>query len=120
LKTKSPFGCCNSWAYNVAPLVKFKNASGLVEERIIDPSLFPDALVALATWRAGCNNTTCSSTGVVTRFANASSDIYYRSPTGKTLTYDYNYINTNCVLTKYRNLTGCSPSPSPSTSSCGR
>jgi hypothetical protein len=36
--------CCVSWVYHVAILVSFKNASGVVEKRIIDPSWYQPVL----------------------------------------------------------------------------
>ncbi len=119
LSAKSPsVGCCIWWVYHVAVLVKFKNANGVTVERIIDPSLFPSGPVSPLTWRNACQNTECSTTPSITSFTNTSSDIYYRSPTGFLL-YDNNYVNTDCVLTTFKSLSGCSPSQAPSTSSCG-
>lgn len=109
--------CCVSWGYHVAVLVQFKNASGVIEERIIDPSLFPSGPVLPLTWRNACKNTSCG-TASITSFANAPGNVYYRNSTGSVL-YDNNYVNTNCVLTTFKNLSGCSPSPAPSTSACG-
>lgn len=109
--------CCVSWVYHVAILVSFKNASGVVEKRIIDPSLFSSGPVTDAAWRAACTNTSCGSASV-SSFANTAGNVYYRSPAGSLL-YDNNYVNTNCVLTTFSSLSGCSPSPAPSVSHCG-
>ncbi|MDG4651186.1 protein-glutamine glutaminase [Chryseobacterium arthrosphaerae] len=109
--------CCVSWVYHVAILVSFKNASGVVEKRIIDPSLFSSGPVTDTAWRAACTNTSCGSASV-SSYANTAGNVYYRSPSGSLL-YDNNYVNTNCVLTKFSGLSGCSPSPAPSVSSCG-
>ncbi|UEQ76662.1 protein-glutamine glutaminase [Chryseobacterium arthrosphaerae] len=109
--------CCVSWVYHVAILVSFKNASGVVEKRIIDPSLFSSGPVTDTAWRAACTNTSCGSASV-SSYANTAGNVYYRSPSGSLL-YDNNYVNTNCVLTKFSALSGCSPSPAPSVSSCG-
>jgi Glutaminase len=110
--------CCVSWGYHVAILVEFKNASNVTEERIIDPSLFPSGPVLPLTWRNACKNSTCG-TASVTNYANVVSSIYYRNTTGSAVIYDNNFVNTNCVLTKFKNLSGCSPSPAPSVSTCG-
>jgi hypothetical protein len=110
--------CCVSWGYHVAVLVQFKNASNVTEERIIDPSLFPSGPVLPLTWRNACKNTSCG-TASITSYANSTSSIYYRNSTGTSVIYDNNYVNTNCVLTKFKNLSGCSPTPAPSVSTCG-
>ncbi|UKB85470.1 hypothetical protein LF887_07565 [Chryseobacterium sp. MEBOG06] len=109
--------CCVSWVYHVAILVSFKNASGVVEKRIIDPSLFSTGPVTDTAWRSACTNSTCGSTSV-SSFANTAGNVYYRSPSGSLL-YDNNYVNTNCVLTTFSSLSGCSPSPAPSVGHCG-
>ncbi|WP_123912756.1 protein-glutamine glutaminase [Chryseobacterium pennipullorum] len=109
--------CCVSWVYHVAILVSFKNASGVVEKRIIDPSLFSSGPVTDTAWRSACTNSTCGSTSV-SSFANTAGNVYYRSPAGS-LMYDNNYVNTNCVLTTFSSLSGCSPSPAPSVGHCG-
>ena len=110
--------CCVSWGYHVAVIVQFKNASNVTEERIIDPSVFPTGPVLPSTWRNACKNSSCG-TASISSYANCSSSIYYRNPNGSSVVYDNNFVNTNCVLTKYKNLSGCSPSPAPSISSCG-
>ncbi len=109
--------CCVSWGYHVAILVSFRNASGVVEKRIIDPSLFTSGPVTDTAWRNACVNTSCGSASA-SSYANTAGTVYYRSPSGSLL-YDNNYVNTNCVLTTFASLSGCSPSPAPSVSSCG-
>ncbi|MBB6369431.1 protein-glutamine glutaminase [Chryseobacterium shigense] len=109
--------CCVSWSYHVAILVSYKNASGVTEKRIIDPSLFSSGPVTDTAWRNACINTSCGSASV-SSYANTTGSVYYRSPSASYL-YDDNLINTNCVLTKFSLLSGCSPSPAPSVASCG-
>ncbi|MDH6253169.1 hypothetical protein M2347_002896 [Chryseobacterium sp. H1D6B] len=109
--------CCVAWSYHVAILVSFKNASGVTEKRIIDPSLFASGPVTDTAWRNACINSTCGSVSV-SSYANTAGTVYYRSPAGSLL-YDNNYINTNCVLTTFTSLSGCSPSPAPDVSACG-
>ncbi|MGU3377452.1 protein-glutamine glutaminase [Chryseobacterium sp. M5A1_1a] len=108
--------CCVSWVYHVAILVSFKNASGVVEKRIIDPSLNSTGPITDTAWRAACTNSTCGSTSV-SSFANTAGNVYYRSPSGSLL-YDDNLVNTNCTLTAFSALSGCS-APVPSTAHCG-
>jgi len=109
--------CCVAWSYHVALLVSFKNSAGVTEKRIIDPSLFSSGPVTDTAWRNACINTSCGSASV-SSYANTAGNVYYRSPSGSLL-YDNNYINTNCVLTTFSLLSGCSPSPAPDVSSCG-
>ncbi|KAA0130730.1 hypothetical protein FY557_00565 [Chryseobacterium sp. SN22] len=109
--------CCVSWGYHVAILVSFRNSSGTVEKRIIDPSLFTSGPVTDTAWRNACVNTSCGSASA-SSYANTAGTVYYRSPSGSLL-YDNNYVNTNCVLTTFASLSGCSPSPAPSVASCG-
>lgn len=108
--------CCVSWVYHVAILVSFKNASGVVEKRIIDPSLVSTGPITDTAWRAACTNTTCGSASV-SSFANTPGNVYYRNPAGSLL-YDNNLVNTNCTLTAFAALSGCS-APVPSTAHCG-
>ncbi|WP_123966687.1 protein-glutamine glutaminase [Chryseobacterium phosphatilyticum] len=108
--------CCVSWVYHVAVLVSFKNASGVVEKRIIDPSLNSTGPITDTAWRAACTNSTCGSTSV-SSFANTAGNVYYRSPSGSLL-YDNNLVNTNCTLTAFSALSGCT-TPTPSTAHCG-
>ncbi|AZB02110.1 hypothetical protein EG359_22050 [Chryseobacterium joostei] len=108
--------CCVSWVYHVAILVSFKNASGVVEKRIIDPSLNSTGPITDTAWRAACTNSTCGSTSV-SSFTNTAGNVYYRSPSGSLL-YDNNLVNTNCTLTAFSALSGCS-APVPSTAHCG-
>jgi hypothetical protein len=109
--------CCVGWSYHVAILVSFKNASGVTEKRIIDPSLFSSGPVTDTAWRNACINTSCGSASV-SSYVNTAGNVYYRSPSNSYL-YDNNLINTNCVLTKFGSLSGCSPSPAPDVSACG-
>jgi hypothetical protein len=109
--------CCVRWGYHVAVLVLFRNASGVTEERIFDPSLFT-APVTAATWRAACNNAVCGGTGSIIGWVNTLSTVYYRDFNNTVVLTDPNYINTNCVLTTFRNLSGCTPSPAPNVSGC--
>lgn len=107
--------CCVSWVYHVAILVSYKNASGVVEKRIFDPSLFPSGPVTDTVWRNACINTTCGS-AYVTSYANTAGNVYYRSPSNSYM-YDNSYANTNCVLTAFSSRSGCS-TPAPSISHC--
>lgn len=109
--------CCVSWGYHVAILVSFKNSSGNVEKRIIDPSLFTSGPVTDTAWRNACVNTSCGSASA-SSYANTAGNVYYRTPSG-TLLYDNSYVNTNCVLTTFSSLSGCSPSPAPNVDNCG-
>ena len=114
--TVSTGSCCVAWGYHVAPLVQFRNSSGKIEERIIDPSLFPSGPVTPSTWRNGCINTSCDRTASIIGYVTTPGDVYLRHPTAGTARYDNSYVSTNCILTAYRNYFGCNPSLPPSTS----
>jgi hypothetical protein len=111
--------CCVRWGYHVATLVQFVNASNKVEERIIDPSLFSSGPVTPLTWRNGCIRTSCNASAYVSQYVNMPGNVYYYNPSSGYTMYDTNYINTNCVLTIFKNLSGCSPSPAPNVGGCG-
>lgn len=98
--------CCVAWAFHVAILVSFKNASGVIEKRIIDPSLFSNGPVPDAVWRDACVNSLCGSSSV-SSFVNTAGDVYYRDPTGSLFLYDDHLISTNCTLNTYYPLSGC-------------
>ncbi|NAW51169.1 hypothetical protein GNY06_07195 [Elizabethkingia argentiflava] len=108
--------CCVSWNYHVAILVSYRNASGNIEKRIIDPSLFPNRPVTDQEWRDACTNSSCGGTSV-SSYANTPGDVYYRSRSGFQK-YDDDSVNTNCVLTIFSGLSGCYPSPAPSVRRC--
>ncbi|WP_306349775.1 protein-glutamine glutaminase [Flavobacterium sp. '19STA2R22 D10 B1'] len=109
--------CCVSWNYHVAVLVSFKNASGVKETRIIDPSLFSNGAVTEQEWRNACINQSCGSASITT-FANAPSNVFYRNSNGKGVIYDKNYAKTDCVLNVFKDYVACAL-PAPSIGVCG-
>ncbi|GIZ14586.1 protein-glutamine glutaminase [Capnocytophaga catalasegens] len=109
-------GCCVSWSYHVSILVSYKDESGQVQKRIIDPSVFGQSPLLEEDWRKMCLNDSCGKSNL-SSYTNTTSDVYYRSPKG-TFLYDNDYKNTNCVLEIYSQTSGCSL-PAPSIASCG-
>lgn len=109
--------CCVEWNYHVAILVSYKNWVGTIEKRIIDPSLFPNEPVQETVWRNACLNSYCGTT-FISAFVNTPGYVYYRSPNDSYI-YDNNYTKTNCVLSTFGTLSGCSPVPAPSVAACG-
>ncbi len=109
--------CCVEWGYHVAILVSYKNWVGAIEKRIIDPSLFPNEPVRETVWRNTCLNSYCGTT-FISSFVNTPGYVYYRSPNNSYM-YDNNYTKTNCVLSIFGALSGCSPVPAPSVAACG-
>ncbi|UUC44620.1 protein-glutamine glutaminase [Flavobacterium cerinum] len=109
--------CCVNWCYHVAVLVSYKDDSGEIQKRIIDPSLFKDGPVTETDWRAACTNSNCGETNIVS-YANTSGDTYYRGPKGKLFMYDDEYRNTDCVLNVFMRYKDCTPTPAPDVSFC--
>lgn len=107
-------GCCVSWSYHVSVLVTYKDDKGVLQERIIDPSLF-DAPVPDSEWRNACLNASCGEV-TMSSFIITPGNVYYRSPKG-TLLYDDKYVHTDCVLNLFADCSGCFQ-PAPSTASC--
>lgn len=115
--------CCVEWGYHVAPLVRFRNSNGTIEERVIDPSLFPNGPVTRTAWLNACQNKSCSSYASVLSTKITDGAVYYApGPNGLMreagYVYDNNYVNTNCVIAAFTGLSGCY-TPRPSTNHCG-
>jgi hypothetical protein len=91
-------GCCVSWGYHVAPLIRVK-INGQYVCYVIDPGMFTGP-VPLATWLSAQENTTCDATSEVTHYSIQPSSAY--TPTGATtnITYttDPNYTATDFDL----------------------
>ena len=109
--------CCVRWGYHVAPLV-YVYVNGFIQERIIDPSLFPNGPVTPIVWRNACKITSCNASANTTSFINLHGSYYYYNPSTNSGIVDNNYINTNCVLGRFKNYYGCAFQP-PSVANCG-
>jgi hypothetical protein len=103
-------GCCVTWWYHVAPLVRVRVRLGrfrLTLAMVIDPGMF-DKPVLLSTWLAAQANTTCAPTANVSMYAIQPGSAYW--PTnlaGTTFGTDPTYALTDGTLTAYKNLTTC-------------
>lgn len=116
LAARTPSGCCVSWSYHVAPLVRFKTSSGSIELRILDPSLFSSP-VDVNTWLNKVKDGTCSSSANVTSTVLAYGNVYIRGANGSVM-YDDNLAKTNCIIANYSGLSGCSTNPPASANNC--
>lgn len=103
-------GCCVEWWYHVAPLVRVKFKFGpvtLTFAMVIDPGMF-NAPVALSTWLAAQENTTCNPNAHVTRYSIQSGAAYYPTDySGLAFTTDANYTATDGKLQQYANGITC-------------
>ncbi|WP_212005254.1 protein-glutamine glutaminase [Chitinophaga sp. HK235] len=99
--------CCVYWGYHVAPLVRFRDAAGVVQLRILDPSLFTGP-VDQNTWLNKCRDTYCDAGAIISGTSQQPGNVYVRVSNG-TLIYDDNYAKTNCTISAYTGLYGCSP-----------
>ena len=105
-------GCCVTWWYHVAPLVRVrlklrgipKNLS-LVLAMVIDPGMF-DKPVLLSTWLAAQENSACSPNAHVTSYSIQPGSAYTPSYGGGFST-DPNYTATEATLIGYSSLTTC-------------
>lgn len=103
-------GCCVTWWYHVAPLIRVKVKVGTLSAvlaLVIDPGMF-DKPVLLSTWLSAQKNTTCHSNANVSMYSIQPGSAYW--PTnyaGTTFGTDPAYANTDATLTTYSGLTTC-------------
>lgn len=90
-------GCCVSWWYHVAQLVRVNTSYGPVCY-VIDPSMFNQP-VLLSVWLSAQENTTCRPDALVTSYSIQPSSAYTPS-----YTTDNNYALTNTDLVYYNSL----------------
>jgi hypothetical protein len=95
--------CCQQWSFHVAPLVRFKNASGVAEVRVFDPSLFSTP-VTKDEWFNKCKSTCYPGSNIGATFL-AQPYVYNRAPNGA-ISRDANYAKTECTLNAYAGLSG--------------
>jgi len=112
LAAQSVSGCCASWSYHVAPLVRFRDGNGQIQLRILDPSLFNQP-VTQAQWFAACVKTSCNSSASQSATKLTAGNVYYTSQNGSSTIYDDNYTSTNCTISHFINYFGCSGAPNP-------
>lgn len=107
-------GCCVTWWYHVAPLVrvriKIKLGSFNLEfmlALVIDPGMF-DKPVLLSTWLAAQEDTTCWANAKVTKYSIQPGSAYWPADgMGTTFGTDPYYTSTHQYLNLYKNLTTC-------------
>lgn len=105
-------GCCVTWWYHVAPLVRVSMRlrgfpRTLVLAMVIDPGMF-DKPVLLSTWLAAQQNTACSSNAHVSMYSIQPGSAYWPGDyTGTTFGTDPDYSLTEGTLIAYSGLTTC-------------
>jgi hypothetical protein len=106
-------GCCVTWWYHVAPLVRVRlrirgyPKLSLTLAMVIDPGMF-DKPVLLSTWLSAQQDTTCSARAHVSMYSIQPGSAYW--PTnyaGTTFDTDPNYTKTQGTLVAYSGLTTC-------------
>jgi hypothetical protein len=107
-------GCCVTWWYHVAPLVRVRirirlsfGTFRLVLAMVIDPGMF-DKPVLLSTWLMAQEDTSCSPNANLSTYSIQPGSAYW--PTnygGTTFGTDPTYSQTHSTLTAYKNLTTC-------------
>lgn len=103
-------GCCVTWWYHVAPLIRVKVKLLKWEftlAMVIDPGMF-DKPVLLSSWLAAQKNTLCSANANVSMYSIQPGSAY--SPAnydGTAFSTDPNYSSTDATLNNYKNLVTC-------------
>lgn len=110
-------GCCVTWWYHVAPLVRvnvtipafgrLRRPVRLTLAMVIDPGMF-DKPVLLSTWLGAQENTTCSTRANVSMYSIQPGSAYWPANyQGTQYGTDDTYSLTDGTLTAYRNLVTC-------------
>lgn len=105
-------GCCVTWWYHVAPLVRVRIAIrklGFSAElaMVIDPGMF-DKPVLLTTWLAAQQNKSCHQHARVSQYSIQPGSAYTPAfGSTNNFTTDPNYTATNSTLVNYRNRVTC-------------
>lgn len=107
-------GCCVTWWYHVAPLIRIKTVIKLRYRTItlnlayvIDPSMF-DQPVLLSTWLAAQKEPTCHSNPNVSSYTIQPGSAYWPANNAGTMfDTDPSLTSTNYYLNLYRTLTTC-------------
>lgn len=107
-------GCCVTWWYHVAPLVRVRIKIKLLSfnldfvlAMVIDPGMF-DKPVLLSTWLAAQEDATCWSPAKVTQYSIQPGSAYWPADgTGTNFATDPSYTSTDYYLNLYKNLTTC-------------
>lgn len=107
-------GCCVTWWYHVAPLVRIKTVIKLRGRTltlnlayVIDPGMFNQP-VLLSTWLAAQKETSCYANARVSSYTIQPGSAYWPANNAGTLfDTDPSLTSTNYYLNLYRNLTTC-------------
>ncbi len=94
-------GCCVTWWYHVAPLVRVRLGRGLVLLLVIDPGMF-DKPVLLTTWLAAQENKNCFPNAHVSLYSIQPGSAYTPNGGWTQFSTDPNY-----TLIAYKNLVTC-------------
>jgi hypothetical protein len=103
-------GCCVTWWYHVAPLIRVKVNFGkfsFTQAMVIDPGMFNQP-VTLSAWLSAQANTACAANAKVSMYSIQPGTAY--SPAnyaGTQFTTDNNYTATDNTLIAYKNLITC-------------
>ena len=107
-------GCCVTWWYHVAPLVRVRIrirlpfvTFNLALAMVIDPGMF-DKPVLLSTWLAAQEDTSCAANAHLSMYSIQPGSAYGPANYGGTaFGTDPAYVQTASTLTSYKNLTTC-------------
>ncbi len=100
-------GCCVTWWYHVAPLIRVRVKGFCVLAMVIDPGMF-DKPVLLSTWLAAQENTGCHPHAHVSKYTIQPGSAYTpANGSGTAFSTDPTYASTDSTLNAYHNLTTC-------------
>ena len=100
-------GCCVTWWYHVAPLVRVRIGRLGVLAMVIDPGMF-NKPVLLSSWLAAQENKACNPNAHVSKYTIQPGSAYTpANGQGTAFTTDPFYTATDATLTLYKNLTTC-------------
>ena len=103
-------GCCVTWWYHVAPLIRVQvriSQMRFVVALVVDPGMF-DKPVLLSSWLSAQQNTGCDPHANVSKYSIQPGSAYLPANyAGTAFTTDPAYISTNATLAAYSTLTTC-------------
>jgi len=103
-------GCCVTWWYHVAPLIRVRvrlGRSRVVLALVIDPGMF-NKPVLLSTWLAAQETADCSPNANVSMYSIQQGSAYWPDNyAGTTFGTDPSYTLTDATLNAYHSLTTC-------------
>lgn len=103
-------GCCVTWWYHVAPLIRVRIRIGGIEfvlALVVDPGMF-NKPVLLSTWLMAQENTACTSDAKVSMYSIQPGSAYTPANyEGTSFTTDPAYTATDATLIEYKTFTTC-------------